>query len=264
MIVAWNSLMISGLAKAAAVFQKPDYLELATQAAQFIQDHQFADGRFHRLNYDGQASVIAQSEDYALFIKALLDLDQSSLILYPSSYTLHPSSTFHSPWLEQAVKLQDEFDEFLWSVELGGYYNTDASRNLMVRERSYDDNATPSANGVAIANLVRLTLLTADLSYLDRAEQALQGFSGIMNRAPQACPTLFVALDWFRNHTLIRTNLDSMATLETQYLPTVIYKIEAELPEGAIGLVCQGLSCQEPARNQQQLQEQIRQSLTRA
>jgi uncharacterized protein YyaL (SSP411 family) len=264
MIVAWNSLMISGLAKAAAVFQKPDYLELATQAAQFIQDHQFADGRFHRLNYDGQASVIAQSEDYALFIKALLDLDQSSLILYPSSYTLHPSSTLHSPWLEQAVKLQDEFDEFLWSVELGGYYNTDASRNLMVRERSYDDNATPSANGVAIANLVRLTLLTADLSYLDRAEQALQGFSGIMNRAPQACPTLFVALDWFRNHTLIRTNLDSMATLGTQYLPTVIYKIEAELPEGAIGLVCQGLSCQEPAHNPEQLQEQIRQSLTRA
>jgi uncharacterized protein len=257
MIVAWNSLMISGLARAAAVFQKPDYLKLATQAAQFIQDHQFVEGRFHRLNYDGQASVIAQSEDYALFIKALLDLDQASLIL-------HSSSTSPSPWLQKAIELQDEFDEFLWSVELGGYYNTDASRNLVVRERSYDDNATPSANGVAIANLVRLALLTADLHYLDRAEQALQGFSGIMNRAPQACPTLFVALDWFRNYTLIRSTIDPIATLVTQYLPTAVYQIESELPEGAIGLVCQGLSCQEPARNQKQLQEQVQQSLTRA
>ncbi len=51
MIVAWNSLMISGLARAAGVFQEPLYLELAARAANFIFDHQFVDGRFHRLNY---------------------------------------------------------------------------------------------------------------------------------------------------------------------------------------------------------------------
>jgi len=51
-----------------------------------------------------------------------------------------------------------------WSVEIAGYYNTatDAGHDLIVRERSYTDNATPAANGVAIANLVRLALLTED------------------------------------------------------------------------------------------------------
>ena len=79
MIVAWNSLMISGLARAASVLQQPYYLELAANAAHFILQHQWVDGRFHRVNYDGKPDVLAQSEDYALFIKALLDLHQAGM-----------------------------------------------------------------------------------------------------------------------------------------------------------------------------------------
>ncbi len=74
MIVAWNSLMISSLARAYAVFKQDAYLSLATRAANFILDNQWLDGRFHRLNYEGKPAILAQSEDYALFIKALLDL----------------------------------------------------------------------------------------------------------------------------------------------------------------------------------------------
>lgn len=261
MIVAWNSLMISGLARAAIVFQKPEYFDLAAQAAQFILDHQWqgvsfersemsGKGRFHRLNYNGTPAVIAQSEDYALFIKALLDLDQASL-------------SNSGDWLTQAIAVQAEFDDFLWSIELGGYYNTDASANLVVRERSFDDNATPAANGVAIANLVRLSLATEDLSYRDRAEQALQSFGDVMRESPQACPSLFSALDWLSNPTLIRT-LQPMVELHQQYLPTVVHHLTTELPPGAMGLVCQGLSCQEPAMSLEQMQEQIQQSLVQS
>jgi uncharacterized protein YyaL (SSP411 family) len=257
MIVAWNSLMISGLARAAAVFQEPAYLELAAQAAQFILTQQWMDDRFHRVNYDGRASVLAQSEDYALFIKALLDLDQATLSL-PISPS-HPTPFY----LEQAVRIQAEFDQFLWSEESGGYYNTDAADDLLLRERSYVDNATPSANGIAAANLVRLALLTENLSYLDRAEQALQAFGEVMQRSPSACPSLFSALDWFHNHTLVRTAAKSIPAIAVHYLPTVVWKVEPELPQGAIALVCQGLSCQEPARNSEQLQEQLQQSQNR-
>lgn len=185
MIVAWNSLMISGLARASTVFHQPDYLELAIKAADFIGTHQWINGRFHRVNYDGQADVLAQSEDYALFIKALLDLHQAMQGSGTESETwnLKPET-----YLDRALKTQSEFDEFLWSIEMGGYYNTDASRDLLVRERSYADNATPAANGVAIANLVRLALLTEDLSYLDKAEQTLQAFGSVMERSPQSCP----------------------------------------------------------------------------
>lgn len=256
MIVAWNSLMISGLATAAVVLKKPEYLAIASNAAQFILDHQWVENRLHRLNYEGQPAVLAQSEDYALFVKALLDLEQATIGM------ADPGAEKQN-WLEHAVKVQEEFDTFLWSVELGGYYNTDAKADLVVRERSVEDNAIPSANGVALTNLVRLFLFTEDLSYLDRTEQALQSFSQIMSQTPQACPTLFTAFDWFRNATLIRTTADCATNLSSQYLPTAVYRIESDLPADTVGLVCQGLSCQEPARSPEQLQTQVQQSLVR-
>ncbi|GBE90874.1 hypothetical protein NCWK1_0594 [Nostoc cycadae WK-1] len=251
MIVAWNSLMISGLARSYSVFQEPLYLELAVQAANFILEHQFVDGRFHRLNYQGEATVLAQSEDYASFIKALLDLQACS-----------PEN---KQWLEKAIAIQEEFDEFLWSVELGGYFNTssDASQDLIIRERSYADNATPSANGVAIANLVRLSLLTDNLHYLDLAEQGLKAFRSIMSSAPQACPSLFTALDWYRNSTLIRSKIEQIKSLIPQYLPVAAFSIVSNLPEGSIALVCQGLKCLAPATSIEQMFQQVQQSQNR-
>ncbi|MBE9168342.1 thioredoxin domain-containing protein [Pleurocapsales cyanobacterium LEGE 06147] len=248
MIVAWNSLMISGLAKAYSVFREQLYLDLATKAANFILEKQWVERRFHRLNYDGQAKVAAQAEDYALFIKALLDLQAAS-----------PTATH---WLEQAIKIQTEFDELLLSVEMGGYYNNaaDTGQDLLIREQSYIDNATPAANGVAIANLVRLALLTENLEYLERAERALQTFSSIMARSPQACPSLFTALDWFERGTLVRASEEQLNNLIFHYFPTVVYRWEKDLPNDMLGLVCQGLSCLEPAQNQEQLLAQIGQA----
>lgn len=255
MIVAWNSLMISGLARAAAVFGNSEYLELAVKAADFILDNQWIDARFHRLNYDGETAVMAQSEDYALFIKALLDLHQGSLSVVAES----------DKWLQKALEVQVEFDEFLWSLELGGYYNTakDTSSDLLVRERSYIDNATPAANGIAIASLVRLALLGPNLEYLDRAEQGLQAFSSIIQDSPQACPSLLAALDWYQHSTLIRTAPDQISGLISQYYPTAVCQIEADLPEGVIGLVCECLTCKEPAKSQERLLAEIQHSQTR-
>jgi uncharacterized protein YyaL (SSP411 family) len=249
MIVAWNSLMISGLARAATVFGKSDYLKLATRAAQFILNNQWVDGRFHRLNYERQPAVIAQSEDYALFIKALLDLHQASLTQSDLEF-----------WLKMALKVQTEFDEYLWSLESGGYYNAsrDSSQDLLVRERSYVDNATPAANGVAVANLVRLAVLSEDLQYLDKAEQTLIAFSSIMNRTPQSCPSLFTGLDWYQHHTLAKIAGD-LNSLSQQYWPAGLFKVE-ELPAGVVGMVCRGLSCQEPATSVEQLLQQLQAS----
>ncbi|MEG4233210.1 thioredoxin domain-containing protein [Microcoleus sp. Pol11C3] len=263
MIAAWNSLMISGLARAAAVFGNWEYLELAVKAANFILENQWTDGRFQRLNYDGQSAVNAQSEDYALFVKALLDLHQASLTLGNGEEAKQlPNSQF---WLEKSVQVQEEFDEFLWSVELGGYYNTakDASGDLLVRERSYIDNATPAANGIAIASLVRLALLGQNLEYLDRAQQGLQAFSSIVQDAPQACPSLLSAIDWYQHSTLIRTTTDRISGLISQYYPTAVCQIEADLPEGVVGLVCECLTCKEPAKSQERLLAEILQSQTR-
>jgi uncharacterized protein YyaL (SSP411 family) len=119
------------------------------------------------------------------------------------------------------------------------------------------DNATPAANGVAIANLVRLALLTDNLEYCDQAQQGLQAFSSVMDKSPTACPSLFTALDWFLHGTSVKTSQEKIEQLSVQYLPTTVFRVETDLPENSIGLVCQGTSCLEPAISIEQVLEQI-------
>lgn len=244
-IVAWNSLAISGLARAYAVFGDETYWNDASRAAHFILERQWVNERLYRLNYDGEATLVARAEDYALFIKALLDLQ-----------ACQPQE---SQWLDKATQLQTEFDRYFWDAESGGYFNTasDASDDLLVRERSYIDNATPSPNGVAIANLVRLYLLLENPDYLQRAEMALKAFSAIMEQSPQACPSLFVALDWYHHGTLVKGKAELLQALRGQFYPGCAYRVEEDLPENVVGMVCQGLSCLEPARSLEQFFHQL-------
>ncbi len=252
MIVAWNSLTISGLVRAYSVFGEKDALDLAIKAANFILNNQRINGRLYRLNYEGKVSIVAQSEDYALLIKALLDLEQLS-------------DNTEKFWLGKAIELQREFDALLWSKELGGYYNNSVEDGpeLLVRERNYIDSATPSANGIAIANLVRLFLGTEKMNYLDKAAEGLKSFSKIMAERSSSCPSLFTALDWYNNCTLIRTNNEQKEKLLPKYLPTSVLNIMLELPESTIGLVCKGLTCLKPATHWEQFWEQIQKTQVR-
>ncbi|TVP61364.1 MAG: thioredoxin domain-containing protein [Leptolyngbya sp. LCM1.Bin17] len=251
LIVAWNSLIISGLAAAAIALNQPDYLSPAVDAAQYIVQHQWSTDRLQRLNYDGQPQGMAQSEDYALWIKALLDLHQAALVF--------PTIAAGTDWLALAIATQQTFHQGFWSHDQGGYFNTarDRHQGLLVQERAYQDNATPSANGIAIANLCRLALLTDDLTYHDQAAQALQAFSPVMAQLPQACPSLFSALDWFLHGTLVQTTADMVSVLASDYRPTTVFVLTPELPQGAVGLVCRGMSCLEPAQSLEQLRQQL-------
>lgn len=252
-IVAWNALMISGLATAYRAFKKPVYKQLAINATKFILENQWIEGRLQRINYEGQAAVVAQSEDYALLIKALLDLHQA----------IPEEADFY---LQQAISIQAEFDRDFWDTMSGGYFNTtsESSQHLLVRERNYQDNATPSPNGIAIINLVRFASLTEKLEYLDQAELALKRFGHVIANSPVACPSLLSAFDWFRNHTLVRTNPSQYTYLNSQYLPSVMLRITKHFPKAdAIAQVCQGFACLEPAMSQEICEQQLLRSTTR-
>jgi uncharacterized protein YyaL (SSP411 family) len=252
-ITAWNALMISGLAAAYRAFQKPVYKQLAVNAAKFILENQWIEGRLQRINYEGKAAVVAQSEDYAFLIKALLDLHQA----------IPESANFY---LQQAIAIQAEFDRDFWDALSGGYFNTtsESSQHLLLRERNYQDNATPSSNGIAITNLVRMASLTEKLEYLDRAELALKRFGHVITNSPVACPSLLAAFDWFRNHTLVRTLPTQYAYLNRQYLPAVMLRLDKHLPNpDAIAIVCQGFACLEPAMTVEICDRQLLRSTTR-
>lgn len=258
MIVSWNGLMISGLARAAAVFGNSGYLDQASQAAQFILDNQWKENRLHRLYYEGEAAIAAQSEDYAFLIKALIDLHQACLALGQ----MNTAQT----WLDAALSIQQEFDGYLWAVEGGGYYNSaqDAAAELILHERSWMDNATPSANGVAITNLLRLANLTDTLTLLDQAEQALKTFHQVLESSPSGCPTLMAALDWYIRPTLVRTDLQQITELTAQYyFPTALFLADTQLPTTATGLVCEGTFCLPPAPTKEAFVAQLLKSQSR-
>ncbi len=252
-ITAWNALMISGLANAYRAFQKPIYKQLAVNAAKFILENQWIEGRLQRINYEGQAAVVAQSEDYAFLIKALLDMHQA----------IPEEANFY---LQQAIAIQAEFDRDFWDALSGGYFNTtsESSQHLLLRERNYQDNATPSPNGIAIANLVRIASVTKKLEYLDRAELALKSFGHVITNSPVACPSLLAAFDWFRNHTLVRTLPTQYEYFNRQYLPAVMLRLDKHLPNpDAIAIVCQGFACLEPAMSIEICDRQLLRSTTR-
>lgn len=245
MIVAWNSLVISGLARAYGVLGEVRYKELATDAVNFILQQQKQENQLYRLNYDGKTAVFAQAEDYALLIKALLDLQ-----------TACPEE---QQWLDNAVQLQTEFDRLFWDSHQGGYYNnaSDCDLNLLIKERSYIDNATPSANGIALTNLVRLSLLTDNLDYRDKAQQGLRAFATVMEQSPIACPSLFIALDWFLHGTVVKTTPPHLTELIPDYFPTTAYRIAEDLPQDSIAVLCHSVSCLEPATTIEELKKQI-------
>ncbi|WP_373478847.1 thioredoxin domain-containing protein [Geminocystis sp.] len=246
MILAWNSLMISGLARCYGVFGNEEYLNLAEKATNFILNHQWKNNRLYRLNYDGDISILAQAEDYSFFLKALLDLAENS-----------PS---HSEfYLNNAIKVQQEFDLYCYDNDKGGYYNNaqDNIADLLIREKSYLDNATPSPNGIAIANLVRLSLLTDNLEYLEKAEKTLKLFQEIMEKSSVSCPSLFSALNWYFHGKSVKTTPEIKQQLQQKYLPVTTYKITPHLPVNSVGIVCDKMSCFEPATDITQLLNQL-------
>jgi hypothetical protein len=255
-IAAWNGLMIAGLARAAAVFQDLAAYQLAARAARFLQTHHNSGDRFYRLNYDGQPAIGAQAEDYAEVIRGLLELHQAATALIATGQ-LSPSEA--DQWLDWATQLQTEFDQYLWDADQGGYFNADDRPDLIIRERSIIDNATPAANGTALGNLVRLALLTENLTYLDRAEQGFRSFHRFLSEHPRACPSLLAALDQFQRPVLVRAKAETLALLAQQYLPTTVLRLDEQLPQGAIALVCKGLTCLPAATDQAQLWSLLKQ-----
>ncbi|MFQ3679335.1 MAG: thioredoxin domain-containing protein, partial [Pseudanabaenaceae cyanobacterium] len=241
--------VISGLAWCYRAFNVNAYLQLAIAAAEALGRRQMVNNRLHRLNYEGRPAIPAQAEDYAFLIAAYLDLHLASCEL-------------GTVYLERAIALQTEMDGLLWDAQTGGYFNTaaDAATGLLLREKSYQDGATPSPNGVALTNLVRLGALTGETYYLERAEKGLKAFGDAIAQMAAACPSLVGALDWWLHFTTVKAPIDWWLRLQTTYQPTAIATVVA----GDTATVCPGWSCLAPATTWEALQAQLQTAQQRA
>jgi uncharacterized protein YyaL (SSP411 family) len=179
----WNGLMIAALALGARILNRPDYEAAARQAADFIllkmQDEK--GDLYHRFR-DGELAVEAHAGDYAFLIHGLLSLYQTS---------------FDLALAEQAQALQKKMIANFWDEENGGFFSTPAgSVELPVRPKELYDGAIPSANSVALFNLLLLSRLTGDPRWEDRAQAQMRAFAGTVKSQPSAFTYFLCALDF--------------------------------------------------------------------
>jgi uncharacterized protein YyaL (SSP411 family) len=179
----WNGLMIAALALGARILNRSEYESAARKAADFVLSKmRDENGRLYHRFRDGELAVKAHAGDYAFLIHGLLSLYQT---------------TYDLVYAEEAKMLQEKMIARFWDEENGGFFSTpNGSVELPVRPKELYDGAIPSANSVALLNLVFLSRLTGDPQWENRIQAHIRAFAGTLKSQPQAFTYFLCALDF--------------------------------------------------------------------
>jgi len=178
-----NGLMIAALARAAQALCKPEYARAAARAADFIlASMRDGEGMLLHFRRPEDSGIAAMADDYAFLTWGLLELYEA---------------VFDARYLEAAAELTRQFIAHHWGNDRGGFYlSSDLSIDLPVRSMEVADASVPSANSVALLNLLRLGRLTADAGFRDRAGRLLTAFADAVAGSPPAHAMFLCALDF--------------------------------------------------------------------
>ncbi|MFD1545484.1 thioredoxin domain-containing protein [Nonomuraea guangzhouensis] len=158
-VASWNGLAIAALAETGMVFDRPDLVAAARQAAELLEDVHMDGGRLLRTSRDGRAGRNAGVlEDYA-------NLAEGLIALY--------GVTGETRWHRLAGSLLDTvLDRF--GDDAGGFYDTaDDAERLFQRPQDPTDNATPSGQYAAAGALLAHSALTGSARHREAAYEAL-------------------------------------------------------------------------------------------
>jgi uncharacterized protein YyaL (SSP411 family) len=158
-VTAWNGLAIAALAEAGALFDRGDFVDAATAAAELLIDLHRVSHRVRRASLAGVVGVPAGVlEDYG-------DLAEGLLALY--------WATGRSEWLEVVGELLAVVLHH-FADGSGGFYDTaDDAEALVRRPQDPTDNATPSGSSAAAGALLSYAGLTGSQVHRVAAEEAL-------------------------------------------------------------------------------------------
>jgi uncharacterized protein YyaL (SSP411 family) len=174
-IASWNGLAIAAFAQVGAALDRPDYVEVAEEAARFMLDEMLVDGRLMRTHQRGEPRHAGQLDDYANVCHGLLALYEA---------------TFAPRWLAATRELAATMIEhFADPAGDGFFYTADDAERLIARTRDLEDQPAPGGNAQAALVLTRLGALTGDPSLRQMAERAVAPVHASMERHPQAFGT---------------------------------------------------------------------------
>ncbi|MFQ5929312.1 MAG: thioredoxin domain-containing protein [Acidobacteriota bacterium] len=256
-LAAWNGMMLTAFAEAAFALNDGTFLKTTLGNAEFLTSKMLVEGRLVRSWKQGKAQLNAYLEDYALVIEGLLATYQACGDVR---------------WLEHARRLiQLQFDLFQDEQNGDFYFTSSDHESLLVRQKEYMDNATPSGNSVSCLNLLRLALLFGKKDYRDQAERMLRQASGVLSQYPLAFAYWLQALDFLfgpvqeiaavgeqseraallqpvRQRFLPNKVLAVMETADTELGQKIpLLQDKATIDSRATVYVCQNYTCQRPA-----------------
>ena len=181
-LTGWNGLMIAAMAKGHQVLGEEKYRSAAQRAARFVKNHLLREGKLLRRYRAGEAKFSAYLEDYSYLIHGLL-------VLYESD--------FNPEWLQFAEELSARQHDDFWDPKSGGYFFSSLDDpSLILRKKDIADGAMPSANSVALLNLLKLHHYTFKNEYHDHAVALLDASSAEIARWPAAHAMALIGLDF--------------------------------------------------------------------
>jgi hypothetical protein len=177
----WNGLMIAALALAAWSFDRADWIDAARHAYAFVTRTMMRDGRLGHSWRAGRLLYPGFATDHAALAKAALALHHA---------------TQEQAYLDDAQRFAAVLSAHYGNPDPGGYFTTaDDSDPLIVRPRSFHDEAVPSATSLAAETLVRLWYLTGSERYRREVDALLEKNSGAIGQNLFATTGLLSALD---------------------------------------------------------------------
>lgn len=155
-VAAWNGLLIESLVRAAMIFGRRDWLDVAAQCAEATWG-MFDGDRLARTVIDGRRGAAGVLEDYA------------ALAL---GYARLSGATGEGLWLERATTLLDRA-QGLFAHADGGWWDAEPSTVLYDRPRALSDSATPSGTATMVAACRLVGLMTGREDLLALVEPGL-------------------------------------------------------------------------------------------
>ena len=170
-VAAWNGLLVDSLVQAAVIFARPEWLQIATEAAEHVWRLHWRGSRLRRTSREGVAGdALGILEDYAAIALAAVRLA-----------AVHAAPV----WLSRAEQLLEVIMEQFTDTS-GGFFDTAAdAEQLYTRPQDPADNATPSGLSAAVHALRLMAELTGVDSYTIRADRAAVSASELVRRAPR-------------------------------------------------------------------------------
>jgi uncharacterized protein YyaL (SSP411 family) len=209
-LTAWNGLMLAAFAEAAAVLASDPYLDVAKRNADFLLENLQKPDREDGLNEtdrdlalpygqastnlrllrtwkDGKAKLNGYLEDYANLADGLIELYQIS---------------GEENYLAEAKRLADAMITEFWDAENGGFFFTSNDHEkLIVRNKDFFDNATPSGNSVAADVLLKLSKFYGDDKYERFALTTLRLIAPQIKRYPSGFGRALSAFEFYFGET---------------------------------------------------------------